>query len=228
MQECSVQAPPVQDWQAVSPKALNKTGEEAESCDAFLHSVLWGCVRSHPPKVSALPSQAGLLLCWTIGVCGEPNTKLKGKLSHWDHRADSSSLLELPAWQTTDSPFSCLALRSTIDSLLLLVSYVTGDFYSIYNRIHRLHAKHSCRANVFYCREAIRWSLLAAMAYTGCVCLAGGDVCYVLLVLEAAMYLVDVRWMDGEVRQAWNLWSVLNTTFTTGQAEMSLEGYMDV
>lgn len=61
------------------PLPTASSSSNAKSCDAFLHPVLWGCVRSHSPAVSALQGKEGFLSCRATCLRRQPNTQPKGE-----------------------------------------------------------------------------------------------------------------------------------------------------
>lgn len=50
-----------------------------KSCDAFLHPVLWGCVRSHPPPLPALQGQTGFLRRRATCLRRKPHAQPQGE-----------------------------------------------------------------------------------------------------------------------------------------------------
>lgn len=61
------------------PLPTASSSSNAKSCDAFLHPVLWGCVRSHSPAVSALQGEEGFLRCRATCLRRQPDTQPKGE-----------------------------------------------------------------------------------------------------------------------------------------------------
>lgn len=75
------------------PLPTASSSSNAKSCDAFLHPVLWGCVRSHSPAVSALQGKEGFLRCRATCLRRQPNTQPKGesKINFFSSGSFSSS-----------------------------------------------------------------------------------------------------------------------------------------
>lgn len=80
--QSSPAASPTHCQQQQQQNSSSSSSSNAKSCDAFLHPVLWGCVRPYSPAVSALQGKEGFLSCRATCLCRQPNTQPQGELKN--------------------------------------------------------------------------------------------------------------------------------------------------